>query len=199
MHIPGYTITRRDFLQFLAALGLTWSAGAGCVPRVAAVAATPGGGGPGAAPATCAGMRQPATTGVLTGLESREMWSLFAYVGDAWDNGRYCRINSESLLRPVLDAKTSATPSYLTEYRIAIGVLRELRRQYGDQEALRRFFFAQPDPCVQQYTVAEFLNLQVAQGGFRRFGYVNYAGFMGGPFDDPARLPYRSWRDFHTS
>lgn len=190
--VPQPALNRRDFLRLVAALGLTWSGGAACVAERAAAAVA-------SDQAACAGMRQPTVVGTLTDVESSEMWRLFSYIGDAWQNGAYCRIDSASMLRPVLNAKTRATPSYLTEYRIAIDVLRELRRRYGDQEALRRFFFDQPDLCVKQYTVAELLNLQVSQGGFRRFGYVNYAGFMGGPFDNPAHLPYRSWRDFHAS
>lgn len=179
-------IGRRDFLRMAAALGLTWRIGADGVGHLWAQPA-PG--------QTCTGPASPEVTGDLSEREAAAMWSIFEYVGRTWDTARFCRITSPAGLRPVLHAKTSIEPSYLTEYRRAVAILDELVRQYGQDEGMRRFLFSNPDVCTRQLVIAELVMLQVTQGGFRRFGYVNYAGFMGGPFNDSDHLPYRSYRD----
>lgn len=177
---------RRDFLRLATAFGLAWHVDTPGVGRLWA--------GPLAA-RQCAGPDHPERTGLLSEPEAAAMWSMFAFIGREWDTARFCRITSPTGLRPVLDAKTTIAPSYLTEYRRAAAALGALVRQYGPEAGMRRFFFSNPDACTGQMVVSELVMLQVAQGGFRRFGYVNYAGFMGGPYDDPLRLPYRSWRD----
>jgi hypothetical protein len=45
---------------------------------------------------------------------------------------------------------------------------------------------------LQKFVIGEFLELQMAYGGFRVFGYRNYRGYAGGPLSDSARPPYRS-------
>lgn len=192
--MSGSTITRREFIELLAAMGLTFVAGSGCVPRSASSMGpelsasgvlTP-------ADAPCGSLREPQRLGKLTHAEAQELWSVFVHIGAAWGNAKYCILQDIEALRPILDAKTDNLPSYLYEYQSAIEVLAQLRQQYGHQEALQKFLFAQPDSCARKYVVAEFINLQISQGGFRRFGYKNYVGFMGGPFDDVSRLPYRT-------
>jgi len=179
--------TRRDFIKMTTALGLSaWFSSGSLALRLVAAD-------------DLDSPRNPTLTGRLRPQEVRDLWSLFEYIGSAWDGAGFCTISSESALRPILDQKTGLAPSYLTEYRRAVKTFRELRDQFGQEEGLRRFFFTSDDPFLRRYVVLELLTLQVAFGGFRRFGYKNYAGFMGGPFDDPGHLPYRSISDGPTA
>lgn len=176
--LPGET--RRGFLKLAATLGLTlWVSPAGTARLVFAQDEV-------------AGPRNPGLTGALRPDEVRDLWTIFAYIGSTWDNAEHAGLDSRRELAEVLDLKTGAPPSYLTEYREGVRIFRRLRAEVGEDEALRRIFFETPDPHLRQFVVLELLRLQVASGGFARFGgYRNYPGFRGGPFDDPSDPPYR--------
>ena len=133
----------------------------------------------------------PEKTGILPPQDMHDIWSIFNYIGQAWQNGEFCNIKTEQDLKPIIDLKTSQVPSYLTEYQEAIAFFRDLKSKYGEQEALRKLFFEESLPRIRQYVLSEFLYLQISQGGFLKFGYKNYLGYMAAPFDDPAHLPYR--------
>lgn len=176
--LPGET--RRGFLKLAATLGLSLFVSPAGTARLAF------------AQEEITGPRNPGLTGRLRPDEVRDLWSLFAFIGATWDNAELSTIDSRQDLESVLDLKTGAAPSYLTEYREGVRILRGLRSQHGEREALRRVLFETPDARLRQFVVLEFLRLQVATGGFARFGgYLNYPGFRGGPFDDPSDLPYR--------
>ncbi|HEV8579123.1 MAG TPA: hypothetical protein VGX68_08570 [Thermoanaerobaculia bacterium] len=173
--------TRRGFLKLAATLGLTlWVTPAGAARLVFA------------GQDEITGPRNPELTGLLLPEEVRDLWRIFEFIGSTWDNGKLTTIASRQDLKKILDLKTGAVPSYLTEYREAVRIFHSLRAQFGDKEALRRILFEEPDARLRQFVVVEFLRLQVASGGFLRFGgYKNYPGYPGGPFDDPSNLPYR--------
>jgi hypothetical protein len=177
--LPGET--RRGFLKLAATLGLTlWVSPGGTAQLVFAQ------------DEEITGPRNPELTGVLVRGEVRDLWTIFTFIGATWDNSELTTIASRQDLKRILDLKTGVAPSYLTEYREGLRIFRTLRAQLGEQEALRLVFFETPDPRLRQFVVLEFLRLQVASGGFARFGgYRNYPGFPGGPFDDPSNPPYR--------
>jgi hypothetical protein len=87
--------------------------------------------------------------------------------------------------------KTTQEPSSLTEYRETLAIFRSLRREHGEAEALSKLFSLDTSSPAHKYVLSEFITLQVIRGGFRKFGYVNYQGAMGGTFNNPAQLPYR--------
>jgi hypothetical protein len=184
---PADGATRRDFLRLTTALGLSVWFSPGCLALRLDAADD------------LESPRNPTWTGRLRPREVHDLWSLFDYIGSAWGSAGFCTIASEGALRPILDQKTGLSPSYLTEYRRAVKTFRQLQDQFGQEEALRRFFFVVDDPFLRRYVVLELLTLQVAFGGFRRFGYKNYAGFMGGSFDDREHLPYRTISDSPTA
>ncbi len=173
--------TRRGFLKLAATLGLTlWVSPAGAARLVFA------------GKEEITGPRNPELTGLLRFDEVRDLWKIFELIGSTWDNRKLTTIESRQELKRILDLKTGSAPSYLTEYREGVRIFRSLRQQFGQPEALRRILFEEPDARLRQYVVVEFLKLQVASGGFLRFGgYRNYPGYPGGPFNDPSRLPYR--------
>lgn len=144
-------------------------------------------------------MRSPEKVGVLRFKQFRELWSIFAFIGRKWEDSKFSPVK-EGGLRRVLRAKTIGTPSYLTEYREAVHIHRCLRTELGEQKALEQLFYVPAGAKdffssrlghVRKFVITEFIRYQVSQGAFRKFGYVNYWGFTGGPYNDPKHLPYR--------
>lgn len=187
--------TRRRFLQLAGSLGLTLAVGPGC-PGTRSPGPDPGPGAPsrttrelGKAPP---GPRAPDQTGRLAEDELDDLFRLFSYISETWQNR--CTIDTRAALRTVADLKTGRRPSYLTEYRAAIARFRALRTERGEPAALEALFFEDDDPHLRHHVIAELLRLQIAFGGFRAFGYINHEGYMGGPFADHRQLPYQAWQ-----
>lgn len=146
------------------------------------------------------GLLAPEDSGTLDAAALASLWQLFAEIGRRWESGAMSTITSEAALGDILALKTMETPSYYTEYRLAHGVLVHLTGEYGADQALDMMFAFPADAAadtvaghIRTYTLAELLRLQVAYGGFRRFGFTNYPGFAGGPLDTPDALPYQTW------
>jgi len=137
-------------------------------------------------------LRSPEHTGRLADDELDDLFRMFRYISETWDNR--CTIDTRAAFRAIVDLKTGRPPSYLAEYRAAIARFRAARDQSGEPAALEAVFFEDDDLHLRHHVIAELLRLQVASGGFRAFGYNNYQGYMGGSFADPRRLPYPAWR-----
>jgi hypothetical protein len=197
--------SRRWFLKTGAIAGagvLAWGCGSSGSP--AADAGLPDAAGPDGQPVVDPGedvgeaMLSPDQTGTLTEAEVAVLWALFEQIGQRWQNGSYCLIDSQEALAEILALKTEEVPSYYAEYRLASQVLNGVAQQEGaDQtlEAVLGFPTDKPSTAgghVRTYTLTEFLRLQVTQGGFRVLGYLNYPGFEGGTMEDPKNLPYRA-------
>jgi hypothetical protein len=144
-------------------------------------------------------MRSPEKVGPLRAKDFHELWSVFTYIGRRWQDGEFSTVKQRGL-RDVVRSKTTLTPSYLTEYKEAAEILRCLKAELGEQKALEQMFFVPQGATdffssrlghVRRFVITEFIRYQVLQGAFRKFGYVNYRGFRGGKYSDPARLPYR--------
>lgn len=180
---PSFDLNRRNFIKLAASFGLiAWADGWGITQAQTAYAdVTP----------IKDGLTNPNLTDILPPEDMHDIWSIFNYIGQAWQNAEFCNIKTEQDFKPIIDLKTSQTPSYLTEYQKAIAFFRDLKSKYGESEALRKLFFEDSEPGIRQNVLSEFLYLQIAQGGFLKFGYKNYLGYMAGPFDDPSNLPYR--------
>lgn len=182
-----YTLkaNRRKFIKLTASFGLFLWADAWSITERQTARATE------CTPPVIDGPRNPQQIGLLPPQDIGDIWSIFNYIGQAWRNGEFCQIKTLQDFKPIIDLKTYRMPSYLTEYREAIRIFRQLKLQFGEQEALRKIFFEKQDPYLCEYVLSEFLQLQISQGGFLKFGYMNYLGYEGGPFDDPSHLPYR--------
>jgi hypothetical protein len=140
------------------------------------------------------GLRSPERIGLLGEEDMQDLWSIFDFIGTQWGTWQDCQITTVYDLKPIIDLKTSKKPSYLTEYQEALVLFRNRRSEEDEEKALRWLFSLEATSPVQQYVLAEFIKLHVAQGGFRTFGYVNYQGYMRGTFNNHARLPYRDAR-----
>jgi hypothetical protein len=168
----GATMDRRKFIKISSASGLAVHFGSSSVAL--ATSSHP------ALP------RQESMTGMLTMREKALMWSIFSAIGDTWGIAEQCFLVRKAF-DEILDLKTSRPPSYLGEYKNAISTL----SGQDPKQALSNFLQGQPDEKLLAFVVAEFIELQLAHGGFRALGYKNYRGYMGGPFSTAENRPYR--------
>lgn len=134
-------------------------------------------------------------TGKLTYAEFNALASLCEYVNKVWeltpDLGRYLK-----MLRADLDLKTGEEPSYLTEYRNAIGLIDAVldKGDDGDMGWATLLFseFAETDfqstqlGRARQFVFSEIISHFVPiSGGFKTFGLWNYSGYFGGSYTSP--------------
>jgi hypothetical protein len=144
----------------------------------------------------------PETTGQLGAQEIAVLWAITSYIGEAWQLSGYSTL-TEAAFTGFVNLKTGQTPSYFTAYVLALGLYQILVDEYGPQGALA--FLYNPSPItpppdwdvVRAWVIQEFTNLYVCQGAFRVYGWWLYPGFGGGPFNNPAQLPYRTMTNAH--
>jgi hypothetical protein len=144
------------------------------------------------------GLRLPNDVGKLMDADFGRLHGLYKYIGLTWEldaNG-----SSAPDLRDFLDAKTAEVPSYYTEYVNASMILTRVTNELNDHDGAARVlaprrgmngFGATRLGRMQTWVCWEMIAWYVTQGGFRRFGYINYHGFGKGAFTDPHNLPYR--------
>ncbi len=145
------------------------------------------------------GPRSASTTGTLTEDRFLLLQGLFDAIGKRWE------MEAASGIEPwqfasLIENKTAQAPSYLLEYREAADLLARIGdRTGGLDQAHARLLLPSSRPQsfgvsrlgrAQKFVSAEFIVWYVSQGGFKRFGYANYRGYMGGPFGSQP-LPYR--------
>ena len=139
-------------------------------------------------------MYDPEETGILRREHKDALWHVFSYIGSRWQTTPFNAVTRTAFTR-VLDLKTSRTPSYYMEYISAVQLLDKLALQTGSISSAIAGLFENGDHDDSQqqhaytYVVSEFIMLQVARGGFRKWGYLNYPGYTGGSFNNP----YRVW------
>jgi hypothetical protein len=132
-------------------------------------------------------LRDPRRTGVLDNRAREALWQLYQAIGTVWGLTEHASL-SPAGFSEILDLKTREIPSYLAEYRAAA----ELWLKRGD-DPYEAWFFQQGDAHLRRYVLAEFIELYLANGGFRALGYDNYRGAPGGPFNWTGEPPYRIW------
>ena len=139
----------------------------------------------------------PNETGSLPSDVAANLWPIMQYVGTNWNISSSSTLTQEDFA-DFLALKTTQTPSYLTAYTQANQLFLGLITSLGSQAAALAYLYtpapANPPPnwdVARSWVVQEFINLYVSQGAFRAYGWKLYPGFAGGPFDDPANLPYR--------
>lgn len=95
----------------------------------------------------------------------------------------------------LLELKTKYEPSYLSEYQNAVATIgRAAARSSSDNEAWTYLMFAERNGRAtlntrlgraRHFVFDELVRHLVANGGFKRFGLINYDGFINLPFDVP--------------
>lgn len=146
-------------------------------------------------------LRKPDATGIIDEELGTKLWLLFQRTGARWHLWKSVSLNQQAFAR-IIDEKTMQEPSYLTEYREAGQVLDELGPDWQQDDSSFDQLFRLPTNIygfhatrlgrMQKYVIGEFIELLVAFGGFKAFGYHNYRGFAGGLLSDQINPPYRS-------
>lgn len=100
-----------------------------------------------------------------------------------------------SRLEFLLKLKTQYEPGYLSEYQSAVATIsRAAVRSSSDNEAWIYLMFAERNGRAtlntrlgraRYFVFDELVRHLVANGGFKRFGLINYDGFINLPFDVP--------------
>lgn len=140
----------------------------------------------------------PTVTGILPDDTQDLLWGLVSDIGMLWEIQSYSNLDEETF-KDYLSLKTTLVPSYYTAYMMAQSIYQELVTEYGSQSAPEYFYT--PDggntlpnwDIVRQWVIKEFLVIYVTRGAFRAYGWLNYAGYGGGPFNNPSDLPYRPY------
>jgi hypothetical protein len=181
----GAQTTRRDFIKLMSSLGVVALTDTGCAflipvdeqpfPKIA--------------------LRNPEQTGELSESQLTQLWEIFDYIGNAWETRELCKIHSLHKFEPIIDLKTTQSPSYLTEYQHSLEIFRQIREDLDPQQALHHLYFEHSDEHLKRFVIYEFLRLHIAYGGFRFLPYRNVVGFMGGSFSNDDYLPYRGLSD----
>jgi len=146
------------------------------------------------------GLRAPQLTGRADDGLLRPLWWLATQIAARWQLAEFVDLTEDAFAQ-FIDAKTRKAPSYLTEYRAAGRILADVEIEMRSRDDALDRILARPAGFrdfaltrigrLQKFVVAEIIELQLASGGFRAFGYRNYRGFPGGPLADPAHPPYR--------
>ena len=127
-----------------------------------------------------------------------QLWRLFVAIGRHWQNDDQPeRMRSNWLVFVANRIRVDA--SYADEYATAAGVLRGLIAELGEPGAYEKLFTdadanvsppATPLARARQKVSNEFVALQLALGGFKAWGAVNYLGYIAGA-NVQGQVPYR--------
>ncbi len=131
--------------------------------------------------------------GVLSAEHSKLIADFSLWAIDAWEFEGMHMYPSD--LEDVLSLKTNTLPSYLSEYQSAARLIHDAKaRLNSEKEAFLYLLFAGRENSnlletrlgrAQKFVFDELMRHIVANGGFRRFGFINYKGFPSFPFKDP--------------
>lgn len=137
----------------------------------------------------------PDRTGKLTDLEFKTLASLCEYVNKIWeltpDLDTYLK-----MLRADLDLKTGEEPSYLTEYKNALGLIDAVvdENDVEDKGWATLLFLEFEDAEFEGTQLGRARRLVFSEiithfvpisGGFKTFGLWNYSGYFGGAYTTP--------------
>ncbi|WP_411380050.1 hypothetical protein [Pseudomonas sp. MPB26] len=125
------------------------------------------------------------------------LWSLFGFIGQRWGTAADCQMPQQQF-QQALQWQMQRDPSYLGYYRQTIAEYKVLLQQYHQPTlALAALIdqnpYAPSNPsAVANYVLLEFMRWNIAFGGFKTFGYMNYNGWMGGGSFLNQPPPYRA-------
>lgn len=125
------------------------------------------------------------------------LWSLFGFIGQKWGTAADCQMPQQQF-QQALQWQMQRAPAYLGYYRQTIAEYQALLQQYHTPTFALAALINQnpysssnPSP-VANYVLLEFMRWNIAFGGFKTFGYMNYNGWMGGGSFLNKPPPYRA-------
>ncbi len=133
---------------------------------------------------------------VLGRASSEDVAAICGFARSAIQAWRFTGMNDYPAQLPaIIDLKTQATPSYLSEYQNASKLIRAAGDRFGsDAAAFPHLMFEQRGAAAgigtklgrcRKFVLDEIARHAVANGGFRSFGLVNYGGSINVSFYDP--------------
>lgn len=138
----------------------------------------------------------PYMDSIVGSLADEDVSAITSFAGwsiDAW--GFESMDGYQDFLKSVLQLKASTSPSYLEEYRNAANLIRDVRsRSSTEPEAFVYLLFAERNGLAsistrlgraRKFVFDEIVQHLVANGGFKKFGLVNYGGRINLPFTNP--------------
>ena len=142
----------------------------------------------------------PHRVGALTKSEIDTLYEIALYPAKKWNVTGQSAFDAAEFTSFV-NYKTQQTPSYFTAFQYLLAMYGTLEQQMGSDKAMN--FLYTPDPStppanweiVRYWAIQEFLALFITSGNFRSYGWVNFPGWMGGPYNNPSKLPYRGIDD----
>jgi hypothetical protein len=141
----------------------------------------------------------PSETGELSAEHIDRLWAIFVAIAREWGDPDADPMLQRSQWLEFVGLRVRQAPSYLEEYRNAVGVLDEWKARHGDQalpKILREPGVKPADTAtsrlarLKKYVVDEFIRVWLATGGFRTYGAGNYNGYISGS-RFAVRPPYR--------
>ena len=145
--------------------------------------------------------RADAIVGTVSSATFDRLWWTFERIADIWELSSFLTMD-KSDLENMVALKSEERPSYLAEYDAGAAVIDRAIDSMADRNKALDLLISGRFPETyllnsrlgqfRTYVVWEFMSLAVSQGGFKRFGYENYRGFMAGSFTDRDDLPYRA-------
>lgn len=131
----------------------------------------------------------------------KAMYELLEQIGVFWKNTPEGN-NLKTDLYTFMKNRISIDPAYLEEYRNAVTVLEEFKREFATKEEAYAAFFQDKeglqDPpqthlaFARQKVSNEFIDFQLSMGGFKSFGAKNYPGYISGAYIEGKPAPYRT-------
>lgn len=143
----------------------------------------------------------PSVTGTYSQNVIENLYSIATYPATKWNVSGESAFDINEFTE-IINLKTQQTPSYFTAYQQTINLFFALKNTLGSTTAALDYLYT-PNPntppvnwdTARFWAIQEFLIIFITSGNFRSYGWVNYPGWMGGPFNNPKDLPYRGMTD----
>lgn len=133
----------------------------------------------------------------LNDTQTDVLWSIFVYIGENWGTAANCSM-PQAQFHQALQWQLQRDSAYLGYYQQTIAEYQRLLAQYGSPPpalaallAENRYQSSNPSN-IANFVLLEFMRWNIAFGGFRTFGFVNYNGWMGGGSFLQTPPPYRA-------
>jgi len=127
------------------------------------------------------------------------MWRMFVQIGKFWNNMDDPAPYKTQLYTFMVN-RISLDPTYHHYYILAKQVTDQLIDKLGE-DAAYAFLFTDPSATTastsplaltHRYVSNEFIAWQLALGGFKAWGALNYCGYIGGAYIPGQAVPYRT-------
>jgi len=125
----------------------------------------------------------------------KDLWDIFIYIRIRWGVNDSITIES---FNEIINHKITLNKKYYDYYQLALSECQRLYEQVKDMHLAIELLYTNNQlplpkvPEIAQYVLLEFMQINVVHDGYKIIDFKNYAGAMGGSFDQSAP-PYRTY------